>query len=121
MHFRMNTVIKSALSLNIFVLGLIVSTTSVSFAHASELHYLKAGKPPAADLLAPPPLPGSVEQAADMETVRAAYHTVASNDMALAYSEKKFSVFNFAQAVGPFFVQTNLPKTTAFFQKVQKD
>jgi acid phosphatase (class A) len=117
----MKTIIKSALSLNIFVLGLIVSTSSVSFAKDSELHYLKAGKPAAGELLPPPPLPGSVEQAADMERVRAVYHAAGSNDVAAAYSEKKFSVFNFTQAVGPFFVQTNLPKTTAFFEKVQKD
>jgi acid phosphatase (class A) len=90
-------------------------------AKSSSLHYLKAGKPDAATLLAPPPLPDSAEQAADMDEVKAVYHSAGSNDIAAAYAEKKFSVFNFAGAVGDFFVATNLPKTAAFFAKVQSD
>jgi acid phosphatase (class A) len=87
----------------------------------AELTYLTPGKPDAAVLLAPPPLPDSPEQAADMDEVRTVYHAASSNDMAAAYSEKKFTVFNFTEAVGSFFVKTNLPKTAAFFEKVQKD
>jgi acid phosphatase (class A) len=87
----------------------------------AELTYLTPGKPDAAVLLAPPPLPDSPEQAADMDEVRTVYHAAGSNDIAAAYSEKKFSVFNFTEAVGSFFVETNLPKTAAFFAKVQKD
>jgi acid phosphatase (class A) len=56
-----------------------------------------------------------------MDEVRTVYHAASSNDMAAAYSEKKFTVFNFTEAVGSFFVKTNLPKTAAFFEKVQKD
>lgn len=92
-----------------------------SFAKDASLNYLKEGKPDAATLLAPPPLLDSSEQAADMDEVRAVYHAAGSNDIAAAYSEKKFSVFNFTEAAGPFFVESNLPKTTAFFKKVQSD
>jgi acid phosphatase (class A) len=56
-----------------------------------------------------------------MDEVRTVYHAAGRNDIAAAYSEKKFSVFNFTEAVGSFFVETNLPKTAAFFEKVQKD
>ena len=87
----------------------------------SHLNYLKAGKPDATELLAPPPLPDSAEQSADMDEVRAAYHAATSNEIAAAYSEKKFSVFNFTAAAGAFLVESNLPKTTAFFEKVQRD
>jgi acid phosphatase (class A) len=87
----------------------------------TNLNYLAPGRPEAAILLAPPPLPDSAEQAADMDEVRAVYHAAGSNDMAAAYSEKKFTVFNFAGAAGPFFQSNNLPKTTAFFEKVQLD
>jgi len=87
----------------------------------SELHFLKSGKPAAGELLAPPPLPGSAEQDADMETVRSAYHAASDADKQAAYAEKKFSVFNFTGAVGPFFIATNLPKTAAFFNKIQLD
>ena len=38
-------------------------------AKSSQLHYLKSGKPDVVALLAPPPLPGSAEQAADLAEV----------------------------------------------------
>jgi len=88
---------------------------------AATLNYLKAGKPDAATLLAPPPLLSSAEQAADLAEVHAVYSAASSNDMAAAYSEKSFTVFNFAEAAGPFFVESNLPRTAAFFEKVQSD
>jgi acid phosphatase (class A) len=88
---------------------------------AATLHYLEPGQPDSTVLLAPPPLTGSAEQAADLDEVRAVYHAASSNDIAAAYSEKKFSVFNFAPPVGAFFQPDNLPKTKAFFEKVQAD
>jgi len=88
---------------------------------SSQLHYLTGKKPNAIELLAPPPLPDSPEQAADMEEVQAVYHAASSNDIAAAYSEKKFDIFNFTPAIGDFFVAGKFPKTEAFFEKVQKD
>ena len=87
----------------------------------SHLHYLKADKPDAIALLAPPPLADSAEQAADMDAVRAVYHAANSNDIAAAYSEKKFDIFNFTPAIGAFFQSNSLPKTTVFFHRVQTD
>ena len=94
---------------------------SLAAKEASSLNFLQAGKPDAATLLAPPPLPGSVEQAADLDEVRAVYHAASSNDIATAYAEKKFTVFNYTTAVGAFFQSNSLPKTAAFFEKVQLD
>ena len=85
------------------------------------LHYLVAGQPDAAILLPPPPLMDSAEQAADMQEVKTVYHAAGSNDIAAAYSERKFSVFNFTEAVGDYFNAANLPKTALFFEKVQFD
>jgi acid phosphatase (class A) len=87
----------------------------------THLNYLQSSKPNAATLLAPPPLSDSPEQAADLNEVRAVYHAADSNDLAGAYAEKKFSVFNFTPMVGTFFQSNNLPKTGAFFDKVQVD
>jgi acid phosphatase (class A) len=86
-----------------------------------QLHFLAPDAVSAATLLCPPPLPDSAEQAADLEEVRAVYHAASDADKQAGYSEKKFSVFNFAGVVGSFFVATNLPKTAAFFVKVQQD
>ena len=86
-----------------------------------ELHFLKSGEPDASMLLAPPPLLDSPEQAAEMDEVKSVFHASSDADKQAAYGEKKFSVFNFTVAVGPYFIATNLPKTTAFFEKVQLD
>ena len=87
----------------------------------SPLHYLRDGKPDAITLLAPPPLPDSPEQAADMAEVRAVCQAAPSNDVTIAFTEKKFSIFNFTPAIGAFFVPGKFPQTEAFFHRVQKD
>jgi acid phosphatase (class A) len=121
----MNTTYKSFLTrYNISFANLLLAGSiafSVATAKESSLHYLAPGNPSAANVLAPPPVPESAEQTADMETVRTVYHSASDADKQAAYAEKKFSVFNFTEAVGPFFVEANLPKTAAFFEKVQKD
>jgi acid phosphatase (class A) len=113
---------KPALSLRpVFCAAVFAIAAITAFAKESALNYLADGKPDAAALLAPPPLLDSAEQAADLSEVREVYHSATSNDVAAAYSEKKFSVFNFAEAVGPYFQPDKLPKTAAFFEKVQSD
>ena len=88
--------------------------------HAQTNSYLPDGKPDATALLAPPPLPDSPEQAADMAEVKAVFHAAGSNDIAAAYSEKKFDIFNFTPAIGDFLQPGKFPKTEAFFGRVQK-
>jgi len=118
----MKYITKSAFFARAIVLAAIfASATVVSFAKESTLNFLKEGKPDATTLLAPPPLIDSPEQAADMDEVKTVYHAASAADKQAAYDEKKFSVFNFTGAVGAYFVETNLPKTAAFFQKVQLD
>lgn len=87
----------------------------------AHLHYLPAGRPDAVAMLAPPPLPGSPEQAADMAIVRNVSRAAPESDTAMALSEKKFSVYTFAPEIGTFFQSSALPKTTAFFDCVQSD
>jgi acid phosphatase (class A) len=87
----------------------------------ADLNYLAPGQPDSSIFLAPPPLPGSPEQAADMAEVVAVFHACPTNEAALAFSEKKFSIFNFTPAIGTFFQPGKFPKTEAFFERVQKD
>jgi acid phosphatase (class A) len=118
----MKSLTKSASILRPVVFAVFFASVSLTtFAKDAALNYLAPGQPDPATLLAPPPLIDSSEQAADMAEVKAVYHAADSNDMAAAYSEKKFTVFNFTEAIGSFFVETNLPKTAAFFEKVQSD
>jgi acid phosphatase (class A) len=87
----------------------------------ADLNYLAPGQPDSSVFLAPPPLPGSAEQAADMAEVVAVLHACPTNEAAIASSEKKFSIFTFAPAIGTFFQPARFPKTEAFFDRVQKD
>ena len=100
-------------------MGSLLAATLPGLAQSTN-RYLPAGKPDAMALLAPPPLPGSPEQAADMAEVQAVCHAASSNDVAAAFSEKKFSIFNFTPAIGDFFQPGKFPATEAFFARVQK-
>jgi len=84
-------------------------------------HYLTTGEPQPLTLLAPPPLPDSPEQAAELAEVETVCHSAPSNDVAVAFSEKKFSIFTFTPAIGDFLQPGKFPKTEEFFHKVQKD
>ena len=120
MHLQFKLPARFSSSLCLATLLLFTSPASPLCAQ-TNLHYLAPGKPDAATVLTPPPLLESAEQSADMDEVKAVYHAASSNDMAAAYSEKKFSVFNFTPAVGAFFQSNSLPQTAAFFEKVQLD
>jgi acid phosphatase (class A) len=99
----------------------VLSETGFAQEASAGLHYLKAGRPNAAELLAAPPPAGSSEQAADLAMVVAVSKACSSNDVALAFSEKKFSIFTFAPAIGNFLSPGKLPQTEAFFERVQQD
>jgi acid phosphatase (class A) len=105
----------------VFFAALFAAVSVVAFAGETALNYLQPGHPEVITLLAPPPLAGSVEQETDLDTVRRAVHAATSDEVAAAFSERSFSVFNFTEPVGAFFIPANLPKTTAFFQRVQQD
>ena len=89
--------------------------------HAGQTHYLPAGQPDFVALLAPPPLADSSEQAADLAEVQSVAHAASSNETAVAFSEKKFNVFNFAPAIGEFFQPGKFPNTEKFFHNLQND
>jgi acid phosphatase (class A) len=88
---------------------------------AAETSYLPPGKPDGAELLPPPPLPDSAEQAADMASARSVFRgrTEAEKQRALMDSSLSFSLF--APAIGPDFDLTKLPKTKAMLEKTKKD
>ncbi len=87
----------------------------------AETSYLAPGQPNGAELLAPPPVPGSAEEAADLATVRSVFHarTTAEKNRAVTDSTLSFSLF--IPAIGPEFDLTKLPKTQAMLEKVKRD
>jgi acid phosphatase (class A) len=89
---------------------------------AAETVYLADGKPNAISLLAPPPLPNSLEQSADLAEVRAVHGGASSNEIAAAMLENKgVSMFYFTPVIGEIFQPGKLPVTEAFLHRVQKD
>ena len=97
-------------------------TLAIAPLHAAETAYLADGKPDAIALLAPPPLPDSPEQAADLAEVRAVSQNAPSNDVAAALVENKgVALAYFKPAVGDIFLPDTLPKTDAFLHRVLKD
>jgi acid phosphatase (class A) len=89
--------------------------------YAQQAHYLPPGEPDVVALLPPPPLPDSPEQAADMAVVRSVCRAAPSNEVAMATAEKKFSILNFAPAIGDFFQPGKFPKTESLLQRVQTE
>lgn len=87
----------------------------------AQENYLPKDKPDAIALLAPPPLPNSPEQAADLQEVRAVTRAASKNDLVEAKTETKFTIFTFAPAIGDFFQRGKFPKTEAFFSRVHSD
>ncbi len=110
---------------NLFGRGVAVLAISVALGVlpllGAEQAYLAPGRLDPVELLAPPPMPGSPEQAADMAEVEAAHKAITPEQVAIVKSEIKFSVFSFAPEIGEFFQPTNLPKTAALFTRVQQD
>jgi len=89
--------------------------------HETNFQYLPPTGLDSSAILAPPPILGSSEHIADMAQVVAVHKACSSNDAEIAYSEKKFSIFTFAPAIGGFFSSNNLPQTTAFMSRVQEE
>ncbi len=104
-----------------FIAVLCLSLLPLFAKDAKDTRYLPEGKPDAIALLAPPPLPDSQEQSADLQEVRDVSHAASSSDLAAAKAESKFTIFTFTPAIGDFFQPGKFPKTEAFFNHVQGD
>ena len=85
----------------------------------AQAPYLAAGRPDGVALLAPPPAPGSAEEAADLASVRAVFKGRTPEELARAKKDSGLSLFLFAPAVGPVFQPGKLPKTEALYEKVK--
>jgi acid phosphatase (class A) len=81
--------------------------------------YLGSNAPDPVILLAPPPVDGSGEAAADLETVVRVYNARTPAELARARDEVNNTIFHFGPAIGPWFVPGKFPKTEALFKEVE--
>jgi acid phosphatase (class A) len=103
------------------LLGLLLTAALATAAAETELHYLPPDQPDGSVLLAPPPLAGSAEEAADMAAVVSVRRARTQEKAAQAAAEKKLSWRSFGAAVGAGLLEGRLPKTEAFLAQVQAD
>src|SRR5437762_136425 len=73
--------------------------------------YLASNQLDAIVLLTPPPVPDSVEQAADLASTRAVFKARTREEKKRAEKDSNLSIYNFAPAIGEFFVRGKFPKT----------
>ena len=83
--------------------------------------YLAPGHPDGVALLAPPPVAGSAEEAADLASARAVFQGRTPAEQARAVRDDSISIFLFTPAIGSFFQAGKLPKTEALFHEVKKE
>ena len=110
---------RSAVSVALFALMLAVAPLRA--AEKPSLPYLGAAAPDAVALLAPPPVLGSAEAAADLEEAYQVYLARTPAERARAQDEVKHTVFHFAPAIGPWFVPGKYPKTEALFKELERE
>jgi acid phosphatase (class A) len=72
-------------------------------------------------LLAPPPAPGSAEEAADLELARSVFKARTPAEAARAKHSASLSFFLFTPATGPVFQPGKLPKTEALLANVKAE
>ena len=103
---------------SILTLCLLLLAGSPLFA---DSFYLAPKHPDGVTLLAPPPVPGSAEEAADLASARRIFKGRTWTEEVRAIKDSSLSISLFAPAIGPFFQPGKLPKTEALFKKVKND
>jgi len=107
-----------AVRARLLVLCLLLPIAAPLFA---DTPYLAPGRPDGVALLAPPPIAGSAEEAADLAAVRAVFQRRTEDEKVRAMKDATLSFSLFAPAIGPVFEPGKLPKTEALLQKVKKE
>ena len=83
--------------------------------------YLTPGQPDGVALLAPPPAPGSDEEAAELQMSRQLVKNRTSAESARATDDAKLTIFYFTQAIGPIFQPGKFPKTESLMAEIKKE
>ncbi len=87
----------------------------------ADAPYLAPGHPDGVALLAPPPSPGSGEEAAELTASRSVFQARTSAEKARAMKDSGLSFSLFEPAIGPLFHPGKLPKTETLLAKVKAE
>lgn len=98
-----------------YALSLLLLSSSL----LAQAPYLAPGRPDGVALLAPPPEPGSAEEAADLATARSVFQGRTAEELYRAKKDYGLSLFLFAPAIGERFQPGKFPKIEAIYAKVK--
>jgi len=87
----------------------------------AQEHYLLPGHPDGVALLAPPPVTGSEEAAADLATARLVFKHRTRAEESRANKDAGLSLFLFAPAIGPEFKPGKFPRVEELFNRVKAE
>jgi acid phosphatase (class A) len=104
-----------------FLLLPFIALAFVVPALADDLHYITPAQIDLAQMLPPPPAPGSNAQRRDIAAMLAVQRARTKATAARAVADNPFSVFRFADVLGPNFNAAGLPKLAAFLDRVWRD
>ena len=111
----------TALQKYLLSIGLLLAGACGLSAQVATTPYLAPGRPDGVALLAPPPVVGSPEEAADLAAARAVFKARTPEEEARAVKQGTLAFSIFAPAIGPSFDPARLPRTEALLQQVKKE
>lgn len=104
------------------IILVVVLLLGVGTSLRAEEHYLAPGHPDGLALLAPPPVHGSTEEAADLATVRLVFKgRTPEEELRAKKEDEKLSLSSFESAIGPMFKPGKFPQSEALLKKVKKE
>jgi acid phosphatase (class A) len=101
------------------LIGVVLSFYSVAW--AADASYLAPADVDLVQILAPPPVPESAAQKADLQAVIDAQNARTDGQIQRVQADDARTVFRFADVLGPNFRRENLPFATSFFERVFED
>ena len=81
--------------------------------------YLPANHPDSLELLPPPPVTNSAEQAADLASARSVFKSTPVQEKTRAEEHAALTIFKFTPAIGDFFQPGKFPKMEQFMERVK--
>lgn len=102
------------------VASLLLWITTGSMQVQAADKYIPTGKFDSIALLAPPPTPGT-EQNADLSAARSVFKSKSPTDEDRAMKHAKLTIFNFAPVLGSSFQPGKFPKAEKFFEDLKQE
>ncbi len=115
------SLVRTAFLIPLLFLFLFVSAEETKKNAAVEIKpYFKSIDPDILNFLPPPPADGSPEQQSELFLLRHVTGTRTKAQLVEVESQLVLTGFSFSPVIGPWFKTESLPKTTAFFLRVDK-